>query len=197
MPPNKAFFQLAGWSAMFNAAAGIAGFATLMIFFAAGGLWGPLNDAVSVLWALSLLPLAWLFYQLHRPISPPTSAAAAVLGIVAMVSFASLQGLLVLGAVSFDQTVRAVLALNGVIGLWLMINGWLAWAGRCLPASLVAAMFACGLALVAINVGYGLGGQEHPLTAAGFLIGVVAGTAWALGLGRLLLNGRVVTQLDY
>jgi len=50
-----------GWSALVNAVAEITSFTALILFFRFGGLWGPINDTLSVIWALTLIPLAvWL-----------------------------------------------------------------------------------------------------------------------------------------
>jgi hypothetical protein len=183
--------RVAGWSALINAFVGITGFVALMLFFTLGGLWGSINDSLSVIWALSLIPLAWLFVQANRLVNPRLGTLATLVGIGATLFFAVLQGLLVVGVVRFEQTLGAVLTLTGVIGLWLLISGLLARAGQTLPLGLVWAMLAFGVGLLFSAVGFWLGGEEYPLTAIGFLVGVVTGFVWAAWLARLLLSGRL------
>lgn len=181
-----------GWSALVNAVAGIVSFAALMLFFMRGGLWGPLNDAFSVIWALAMLPLAGWFFLLNRQSSPPVSAATAAIGIAAMLAFAALQFLLVVGLVRYEQTVRAVMALTGVIGLWMVLNGLMAQASRLPPTGLALLMIGAGVGLLLSAIGFILDGEQHPLAAAGYLVGFIAGIGWTAWLARFLLAGQLV-----
>lgn len=79
--------KVTGWSALIHTAAGVTSFTALMLFFVKGGLWGPINDALSVIWALTLIPLAGWFFLANRPSYPQLRAAAAALGIGAMLIF--------------------------------------------------------------------------------------------------------------
>ena len=184
-----AMLRLAGRSALVNAVAGVVSLIALTIFFSIGGPWGKINDSASVVWALAFLPLVLLFYEMHKPFAGAVSLAAALIGATALLLFVALQGLLVVNAVSFTQTVRAVLFLTALIGVWQLVNGILAWATQSLPATPVAFLLLSGISYVLVAVGFMLGGQEHPLAAAGFLVGGVAGPVWAIWLGRVLLWG--------
>jgi hypothetical protein len=144
----------------------IAIFVTLVVFFTIGGFWGTINDAISVVWALSFVPLLVVLYHFNKPVNPPLNLAMVIAGIIAMIAFASLQSLLVLGLVRFEQTFMVVVTLGGVLGLVLLLNGVQARAGQSLPA---------GLAWLIIVFGLG-----YVLSAVGI---------W---LGRLLLNGRLL-----
>jgi hypothetical protein len=166
-----------------------------MVFFAVGGFWGRLNDSVSVLWALSFIPLAIVLYRVNTPVNGPASLLAAVIGIAAMLVFAVLQSLLVMKQVTFDQTVAAVLTMTGIIGLSLVFNGLLARAGETLPAGLVWLTLAFGLGFVIGGIGFWVGGPQHPLAMAGFLVTALIGPVWVILLGRLLLNGSLYAQL--
>jgi hypothetical protein len=161
------------------------------LFFSVGGFWGPLNDALSVIWALSLVPLAYLFLQINRAVFETLDVVTAVLGIMCMLGFATLQSLLVAGAVSFEQTVASVLTLTGAIGLWLLVNAMLGALGFSLPRGLLITMLVYGLGLFLSAVGFWYGGQQHPITALGYLLGSMAGILWAGWLARLLLTGRL------
>lgn len=188
-------FRLAGWSAYFNAVLFISNMVTLLLFFALGGFWGSLNDGLSVLWALSFLPLAMMFYQLHRSLNPAISLAVNVIGMAAMFSFAILQALLVIGIVRFEQTFSAVLILGGLIGFFVLANGLFIRTGHTLPSGLSWFMIVYGISTTLTMVGFWLGGQEHPLTTIGFLIGGIAGPIWSIWLGRIVLSGELILAL--
>ncbi len=182
---------ITGWSALVNTIAGIVSFAALMLFFMGGGLWGPLNDAFSVIWALALLPLAGWFFLLNRQSSLTLSAATAAIGIAAMLAFVALQFFLVVGLFRYEQTVRAVMALTGLIGLWMALNGLMVQALRFPPTGLSLLMIGAGVGLLLSAIGFILGGEQHPLAAAGYLVGFIAGIGWTAWLARLLLAGQV------
>lgn len=181
--------KVTGWSALIHSAAGVTSFAALMLFFRKGGLWGPINDTLSVIWALSLVPLAGWFFLFNRLSSPPLSAAAAWLGIGAMLLFAALQTLLVVGLVRYEQTVGFILILTGAIGLWLIINGLMARASAALPPGPSMVMLAAGAGLLICGLGYLVGGERHPLTAVRYVTGFIAGFVWPVWLARFLLAG--------
>ncbi|MGB3716847.1 MAG: hypothetical protein WA996_20705 [Candidatus Promineifilaceae bacterium] len=156
---TDSFMRFAGWTAYANARLTIANMVTIMVFFVVGGFWGRLNDSVSVLWALSFIPLAIVLYRVNTPVNGPVSLLAAV------------------------------------IGLSLVFNGLLARSGETLPAALVWLTLAFGLGFVLGGIGFWIGGQQHPLAMAGFLVTALIGPVWAIWLGRLLLNGTLYVQL--
>ena len=183
--------RLAGWAAYLNAALYIIILITLVLLFTLGGIWGPINDSASVIWALSFLPIALVFYQLHRSVNAPVSLATTIIGIAAMLLFAFLQSLLVLGVVRFEQTIATIITLGGVIGLFVLVNGLLARIGLTLPSGLTWFMIAYGTSTLLAVVGYWLGGQDHPLAAIGYLSGTIAGPIWTIWFGRLMLAEQV------
>lgn len=184
-------FLYAGWSAYVNVVANIVGFVSLLVFFSVGGISGIINDSSSVFFSLSLIPLAAAWHHLHRSLFPPLSLVVATIGIIAMITAAILQALLVFGVVEFEQTLGTVLAANAVIGIWLMMNGILARIGSTLPPGLAWLSIGAGIGLVLIIVGFWIGGQQHPLTTVGGLVAFIGILIWAIWLGRLLLAGRV------
>ena len=194
---TESFVRLAGWTAYVNAGITIANIVTIMIFFAVGGFWGPLNDGISVLWGLSFIPLVMVLYRLNAPVNTQLSLLAAVIGTGAMITFAVLQTLLVLGQVSFEQTAAAILSLTGVLGISLVINFLLARSGETLPAGLLWLTLALGLGFIFGGIGFWAGGQQNPLAMVGFLITAVIGPVWAIWLGRLLLNGALFSQATF
>jgi hypothetical protein len=190
---NDSVIRLIGWWAYANGVLTVVNMITLALMFAVNPLWGPVNDAISVVWVLSFVPLALFLARLNRPVMGPASAlGAAAVGIVAMMAFAVLQGLLALGRVQFEETLGAVMTLGGVLGLWLLVNGLLARGGGTLPAGLAWLTVGFGLCYGAGALGYWLGGYENPLLWIGAAVGYLIGPVWAVWLGRLLLDGRVV-----
>lgn len=181
------FTQIAGWSALINGITSIASTITLILMFTVAGFFGPINDAISVIWVLAFIPLAILFYQMHQPINAPLALIAAVVGIAAMMVFAVAQMLLVLRVVSFEHSIGLVLLMGAIIGLWALLNGFLARSGQTLPSAMIWLLIIFGASFILTAVGWNAAGQQHPLVMIGFLIGAIAGPIWAIWLGRMLL----------
>jgi hypothetical protein len=187
---NNSLIQISAWTAYVNAALSIAGTATLILFFVAGGFWGPLNDSFSVLWALSFLPLLATLYQINAPVNPPLALVAVLVGVASMLAFAFLQILLVMRVVRFEQTFVAVTSLGAALGLAIFLTGLLVRQGSTFPARLAWISMAFGLSFMVSGVGFGIGGWENPLAGAGYLISVFTGPVWAFWLGRLLVKSQ-------
>lgn len=181
------FALLAGWSAVINSVASLASTITLILMFTVAAFFGPLNDAISVVWALAFIPLAFFFYRLQQPLNAPLNLITAVVGIAAMLVFAAAQMLLVLRVVTFEQSLGLVLSMGAVIGLWSLLNGLLARGGGTLPGGMTWLLIIFGLSFMITAVGWYLSGPQNPLVAAGFLIGAITGPVWAIWLGRMLL----------
>ena len=192
---SNQLFRYAGWSSFVNVGANIIGFVSLVVFFSVGGVAGPINDSASVFFALSLLPLALMFHFLHRSHFPPISLMVTMVGVIAMITTATLQALLVFNVVQYEQTLLTVLTANAVIGGWLITNGILAHVSTSLPRGLAWWSIFAGTGLILIIFGFWLGGQEHPLTAIGGLASFIGILIWAIWLGRLLLAGKVTPPL--
>jgi hypothetical protein len=183
--------EFIGWSAYSSAAANIFGFVTLIAFFAVGEPFGVINDLTTVILALSMVPLAFVLHKLHQRTAPRLSFGAFVIGVLAMVSAAVLQALLVLRLVKFELTLVAVPVAFGVIGVWLVLNSYFGRSSGILPKGLIRVGIIAGAAYVLVIVGFLLGGQQHPLAAVGGLTAVICYPIWAVWFGRLLLSGRV------
>jgi hypothetical protein len=120
-------------SAYLNAAADILGFVSLAAFFAVGEPFGVLNDLMTVILALSMVPLAFVLHDLHRRTAPRSSLGAFLIGVLAMLSAAALSALLVLGLVEAELTLVASPVAFGVIGMWLVLNSYLGRSSGTLP----------------------------------------------------------------
>ena len=194
---SDSFMRFAGWIAYANAGLTIANIVTIMIFFTVGGLWGRLNDGVSVLWALSFIPFSIALYRLNAPANGTASLLAAIIGIAAMLVFAVLQSLLVMKQVTFEQTVAAVLSMTGILGVSLATSGLLARGEEILPTGLVWLTLLLGLGFIVGGIGFWVGGPQHPLAMVGFLTTALVGPVWAIWFGRLLLNGTLTAPTDF
>lgn len=190
---NESVVRLFGWSAYANGILMLANMVTLALMFGVSMSWGRVNDAISVVWLLSFLPLVLLLAQVNQPVmGRGVAVGTAIVGAVAMLAFAVLQSLLVLGQVRFEQTFAAVATLGGVLGLWLLLNGLLALMGKTLPVGLAWLSIVFGLSYIVGTIGYWLGGYEQPILWVGAAVGYLVGPVWAFWLGWLLLHGRLV-----
>jgi hypothetical protein len=167
----------------------ILGFAALFVFFAVGGIFGSINDAISIFQFLFLIPVALALHRILGLHAPALSGVAAALGIGAMLVIAFLQFLLVLGTVQFEQTLRPILLLGAIVGLWWLATSFLGLARGALPAGPAWAGVVAGAAIIVTAIGFVLGGQQHPLSTAGFVVGAVAVPVWAFWLGKILASG--------
>lgn len=193
---GESIMRVVGWTAYANGFLMVANMVTLALMFGVSISWGRINDAVSVVWMLSFLPLALLLVRVNEPVmGRGVAVGIALAGAAAMVAFAVLQGLLVTRLVRFEQTFAAVVILGGILGLWLLANGLLALKGVTFPAGLAWVSIIFGLSYVLGVVGYWLGGYESPVLWLGAAVGYLLGPVWAFWLGRLLLGGHLVSAV--
>jgi len=180
---------LAGWSALLALAATIVGAATLVLFFARGGVWGRLNDAASVVLLLAMVPVALVVGMIESERLSTTAVAVAAIGIGAMVVVALLQALLVAGRVTYEGTKAAVLGGGAVIGVWYILAGWLA-TGTILDGPLRWLGITAGIGYIAIGYGFLVGNERHPLSAIGGVVLLIASVTFLGILGVGLVTGR-------
>ena len=167
----------------------ILGLAALFIFFAVGGVFGTINDAISIFQFLFLIPVALTLHRILDLHAPTVSGVSAALGIGSMLIIAFLQLLLVLGTVQFEQTLRPILLLGAIVGLWWLATSFVGLARGALPAGPAWAGVVAGAAIIVTAIGFALGGQQHPLSMVGFIVGGVAVPVWAFWLGKVLGSG--------
>ena len=192
---EAAFFRFAGYSAYFNAVVFVLSLIALMIFFSIGGIWGRINDSLSVIWMISYLPLAIALYLITRSVNAPVSLVSTIIGVIAMLAFIVMQTLLVFGQVRFEQTFSAVLASTAIVGLFVLTQGLLARSGSLFPPGLIWVMVIYGFASVVGAIGFQIGGESHPLAMIGLLLNAISGLVWIIWLGRLLLSEQVVVDV--
>lgn len=181
----------AGWSAYLAAIFSILGFIALFIFFAVGGVFGTINDALSVFQFLFLVPVVLALHQTLRQRWPALSGIVSLVAIVAMLAIAVMQIALVFSFVRFEQTIGAILLLGSLIGLWWIVTGILMRQEAFFPTGLAWAGIIAGASFVIIAIGFSISGPQHPLAAVGFMVGAIAVPVWAFWLGWLWLNGSL------
>jgi hypothetical protein len=182
---------LFGWAALMSAVATVATTITGILFFTIGGCWGKINDAVSVLQMVLMIPVAIALYLLRPGNATGLALLALAIGVCGMVVAAVLQSCLVFGVVEYEQTIAAVLLAGGAVGLWLILANGLALSARALPGGLLLAGTAAGMGYLLLAVGFHRGGQQHPLFYAGSLLAVVGYAIWGTWLGYLWLTGSL------
>lgn len=168
-----------------NAVLSIISTITIGLMFALGGFWGSLNDANSIFWMLTFVPLLAFFYRQHASIAPQVAKSALVLGTAAAVAFGVLQALLVVRMVTFEQTFLTVITLSAIVGAALLTFGLLARGTGTFPAGLTWLTIIYGVAFMVGGLGFWLGGWENPLGIAGFLLTALLGPVWGIWLGTL------------
>ena len=176
----------AGTSAYLAAGFAIISFAALFIFFAGVTVFGPINDFLSIFQMLFLIPVALALYQLLRSTAPTISLLTTAGAVLALAIIAVLQILLVVRIVTFEFTIRPILILGVVLGIWWLATGFLAFNSGALPTGLAWTSIIVGVSFMVIAVGFWIDGPQHPLAAIGFLVGAIASPVLAIWLGRLL-----------
>lgn len=192
---EAAILRFAGMSAYFNALVFILSLVALMVFFSIGGIWGRVNDSLSIFWMLSYLPLAFALFLVNRTVNYPASLVSTLVGSAAALAFIVMQVLLVLGRVQFEQTFSGVLTATAVFGLFVLVHGFLGRAGHTLPSALSWVMIIYGIASVVGAIGFQIGGEQHPLAMIGLLLTALSGLVWVIWFGRLLLAEYAPTVL--
>lgn len=130
----------AGTSAYLAAGFAIISFAALFIFFAGVAVFGPINDFLSIFQMLFLIPVALALYQLLRSTAPVISLLTTAGAVLALTTIAVLQILLVVRIVTFEFTLRPILILGVVLGIWWLAIGLLAFISGTLPSGLAWTM---------------------------------------------------------
>jgi hypothetical protein len=131
-----------------------------------------MNDLALVVFAVALLPVAFVLYQVQRPGSPKLALLATLLGLTGMATLAGFSLLLINGAILFDQFSGVYFVANGLIGLWLVVTSLLMRAEPTVPLRLTWLTIAAGV------------GQLLYVPA------IIVVPVWAIGLGRFLVSSR-------
>jgi hypothetical protein len=177
---SRELFRYAGWAAYLSAAASIATSLTAMLFFAKGQPWGSINDSLSVLQMLFMLPLA--------PHAASFSLLAAWMGAIGLLGVGVLQALLVLGRVGFRQQIGPAVGAGMVVGLWLLAVAVLSLGSGALPSAVAWWGVISGAGYLVTALGYFLGGQDSKVFRLGAILVLLGSALWAILLGNALLS---------
>jgi len=164
----------------------------------ANGVMGLLNNASGVLWAISFVPLAYVFYRASRTHANVVSAAVFAFGLVAFGAAMFLELATATSQLTFDQETVAYYPVLGGIGVWLLMAGGIAIMETDLPRAPLAFGAIIGGLWFTANVLFGAGGLPSPtiegpvndLTDSGILLletAFLLQPFWGLWLGRSLL----------
>lgn len=190
--------RFAGWSALVSAVATALGFVAFAAFLAVGEPFASVADASGVILGVSVIAVAWGLHLVYRRLSVRRSQVVGAIGVLGgtIVAISSL-GLIVnpIGNVVSALQLEVVGTIgSGVLGVWLLGAGLLDLDGRVLGRRHTFMGVAAGVGYVLLTVGFLLLGAEHPVTAIGGLVAVVAYTVWAAWLGRRFLSGAPFGQ---
>ena len=189
---NTSFYRFAGWCAYLSAAMVVLGLIAFMLFWSTfsqtgtDNIWGPINDATSVILALANIVVLIALHRLYRRVAPTVSLMAVVAGIAAMLVAAVMQSLLILKVIVYADIAMSVPLAFAAYGGVLIVYGVLArragdWSNRLVWFGILA-----GVGYVLTIAGFPTGSVDSPVTYAGGLLTVIFATAWAIGFGRLL-----------
>lgn len=174
------------WILILSAAASLVTLAAGVLFYALGGVFGPLSDIVSVVQMGLMTITAVYIYQLGQATSFILALAAFLIGLAGTLVVGVLQLLLVLQVVSFEASFLPVLAGGVDIGIWLALGSLTVAMGVVVPPGWLVLGMATAVGYVLPIIGYRLGGAKHPLFYIGSLLGVAGYAAWALWLVRIV-----------
>jgi hypothetical protein len=182
--------RFAGWSAYASALATILSFVTIILFFSGVGLFGTINDISSVFQVLFMLPLALVLYRLSSSNTRMLNIVGVMFGVAGMITVSVGQSLLVVGTITYQQSLSFVPA-GAAIGIWLLLVDFQALYSRVFPRRLALTGILAGISYLVTVVGFLVGGQESPVFYAGGLILVISYPIWAIWLGRVCLSGKL------
>ncbi len=160
--PNP-LFLIAGWSAYASGVVSIIGLAPFVTFFVFAADIPGLNDAAAIVQYLLALPITLALHWLLQTRAPVLSGFAMLIGILGILALAVVQLLVIAGVLSW-ATVGAPFLM---IGIWLVITGYLGRSTGKLPHSLLMSILAATY-------------FAYPI--------------WAFWLGRLLLSGKLTVS---
>jgi len=149
------------------------------------------RDAATVFQFLFLIPVALALHRVLSERAPGLSLAVTIAAVLVMAAIAVMQAALVLGFVRFEQTLRPILVLGEVLGIWWLATGILALNQPGFPTGWAWTGIVTGLSYNAIAIGFWIGGQQNPLAAVGFVVGAISSSIWTFWIGWLLSSGQL------
>lgn len=192
--PLTGLAALAGPSALVAAVATVLGAVFLGLFFAKGGLWGPLNDAASIVMMLATVPVVAFFATWTEPyLAGGVAFFVAGVGLVGMLGTVVSQGLLLTRVRAYEQLLPWTLGFGAITGFWYVLIGVTgAMAG--MPGLLAALAVASGVGYALLGYGFWRGNERHPLSIFGAVMLLVASTIFLTWLGIALVAAAALDR---
>jgi hypothetical protein len=168
---SDALVYFAGWCSIASGIVSFIGIVFLIAMFIGFstnniGLqrYGTLNDICIIIQYLLALPIILALYQFQKVYAFLLSRVAMLIGIAGLIAVVILQWLLVSGVLTFEEQIGPVMIALLVVGIWLVLTGYLGRSTGNIPRSLLMSV------LAAFYLGYPI---------------------WAIWLRRLLLSGKL------
>jgi hypothetical protein len=128
--------RVAGWSLILAAIVAVIGIVFLALMYGSfaagiqrdGERFGSVNDILVVVQYLLMLPAIGAAYVLGRERWPGRSLAVALAGVVLVALIVVLQGLLIGGAMTFEQQIGPLSVMLVLLAVWFVALGWLVTA---------------------------------------------------------------------
>ncbi len=224
-PAPTRIFRFAMWSAYLSAGLSIISGILLFLFYGlevprmiaadtnAPQTLGTLDDVATLFQFLCALPLTVALHRLAPPSRWRFSAITMAIGVVGLVGVVIVQGLLVLGVMSFAVNLPLVMAAFGLFGVWMLLANRLAHASGAFSRRLArlgqvtGLVFVLGTVIVLLGVFIawralppmeraGTLIQQNPALAGAVVIVLiplvlawyVAVPLWLIGVGRRLTS---------
>ena len=130
---NAPLLRVAGWSLILAAIVAVIGIVFLALMYASfaagiqrdGERFGAINDILVVVQDLLMVPAIAAAYVLGRERWPGRSLAIALSGVVLVALIVLLQGLLIGGAMTFEEQIGPLSVMLVLLAVWFAAAGWL------------------------------------------------------------------------
>lgn len=184
----------AGPSALIAAAATVVGAVFLGLFFAKGGLWGPLNDIASIVMMVATIPVVAFFATFSEPyLAGGVAVGVAAVGLVGMIGAATAQTLLVARIRTYKQLLPWTLGFGAIVGIWYLLLGITARLAG-VPEIMAILAIASGSGYIALGYGFWRGNERHPLSIAGGIVLLIASTIFLAWIGVTLIAAAALAR---
>jgi len=178
----------------------------VVLFYTLGSPFGALSDLSNALTTLLVLPTGFALYRITKGSAPLLSRLTLITGLVGILSNSIASFLILLGIISFAQSLPPIVVGYAAFGVWLASISWLLRRHELAPAGGTAGGMVIGTTLgtigligPSINAGLFTGGGvaalfSNPLMYVVlplFPVGYFGYPLWVIWSGRRLLAGRV------
>jgi len=142
--------RTAGTALLASAALAVVGIAFLIAMFASfaagarssGMVFGQINDTLVLVSYLLVAPTVLVLHELLRPRWRGWSTVAATFGLAGITGIVVLQGLLVVGVLTFEQEIGPVMIPFLAFTIWIVATGYMASKTGLLPRGVLLAVAA-------------------------------------------------------